>query len=41
MLGIVLGTGDKAMNETDIVSILRECIVLRRRHIIKQNITGN
>ena len=41
MLGIVLGTGDKAVNETDIVCVLRELRVLRRRHIIKQNNTGN
>ena len=41
MLGIVLGAGDKAVTETDTVSVLRELRVLRRGHIIKQKITGN
>ena len=41
MLGIVLGTGDKPVNETDTVSFLRKLRVLRRGHIIKLKITGN
>lgn len=33
MLGIVLGTGDKILNEIDAVSVLRKFRVLRRRQI--------
>lgn len=33
MVGIALGTGDKAVNVTDTVSVLREFRVLRRRQI--------